>query len=99
MCVYRDPALDLVIGEPAAWTSERLPSDADLAHAYATTAGRDLAHWDFYVALANFKIAVIAQGINHRYESGATVGPGFDRAGEAVPHFIAAGLRALSQRS
>jgi aminoglycoside phosphotransferase (APT) family kinase protein len=95
MCVYRNPALDLVIGEPAAWTSERLPSPSRLAQQYAEASDRDLAHWGFYMALANFKVAVIAQGINHRYEAGATVGEGFDRAGDAVPEFVAAGLRAL----
>ncbi|MBI3225435.1 MAG: phosphotransferase family protein [Mycolicibacterium cosmeticum] len=95
MCVYRNPALDLALGQSAAWTSPRLPSAAALAERYAHAADRDLPHWSFYVALANFKVAVIAQGINHRYEAGATVGEGFDRAGEAVPEFIAAGLRAM----
>ncbi|MFC9357687.1 phosphotransferase family protein [Rhodococcus sp. NPDC057014] len=95
MCVYRHPALDLVLGEPAAWTSPRLPSADDLAQRYTLASGRDLVHWNFYLALANFKLAVIAEGINHRYRAGATVGDGFDKAGDAVPEFIAAGLRAL----
>lgn len=94
MCVYRNPSFDLVIGEPAAWTSSRMPSADDLAHRYALTTNRDLAHWDFYLALAHFKLAVIAEGIHHRYLAGATVGDGFDRAGDSVPEFIAAGLRA-----
>ncbi|MDF3308979.1 phosphotransferase family protein [Rhodococcus sp. T2V] len=95
MCVYRHPALDLVLGEPAAWTSPRLPSADDLAQRYTVASGRELVHWNFYLALANFKLAVIAEGINHRYRAGATVGDGFDKAGDAVPEFIAAGLRAL----
>ncbi|NLE79809.1 MAG: phosphotransferase family protein [Rhodococcus sp.] len=97
MCVYRHPALDLVLGEPAAWTSSRLPSVDDLAQRYTVASGRELVHWNFYMALAYFKIAVIAQGIHHRYLAGATVGDGFDRAGESVPDFIAAGLRALKK--
>lgn len=95
MCVYRAPVTDLAMGFPAAWTSSRWPSGDDLAQRYATAADSDLPHWDFYVGLANFKVAVIAEGINHRYRAGATVGDGFDRAGEAVPEFISAGLRAM----
>ncbi|MFJ6263257.1 phosphotransferase family protein [Rhodococcus erythropolis] len=95
MCVYRNPAFDLVIGEPAAWTSSRLPSADEIAQRYTLASGRELSHWNFYLALANFKLAVIAEGINHRYRVGATVGDGFDKAGESVPEFIAAGLRAL----
>lgn len=97
MCVYRHPALDLVLGEPAAWTSPRLPSADDLAQRYTAASGRELVHWNFYMALANFKLAVIAQGIHHRYLAGATVGDGFDQAGESVPEFIAAGLSALKE--
>lgn len=99
MCVYRHPAIDLVIGEPAAWTSSRLPAPAGLAEQYAAASGRDLAHWDFYLGLANFKVAVIAAGIDHRFRAGATVGEGFDRSGEAVPEFISAGLRAMRGRA
>ena len=94
MCVYRHPAMDLVLGEPAAWTSSRLPSAEDIAHRYSVAAGRDLDHWPFYLALACFKLAVIAAGIDHRYRAGATRGEGFDRAGAAVPEFVAAGLHA-----
>ncbi|WP_072690544.1 phosphotransferase family protein [Rhodococcus marinonascens] len=99
MCVYRHPALDLVLGQPAAWTSPRLPSAADLAQSYTVATGRELVNWNFYMALASFKLAVIAEGINHRYRVGATRGEGFDRAGESVPEFIAAGLRALQGKA
>ncbi|MGN0040366.1 phosphotransferase family protein [Rhodococcus sp. (in: high G+C Gram-positive bacteria)] len=92
MCVYRHPALDQVLGFPAAWTSNRLPSADDLVERYATVSGRDIAHWSFYMGLAHFKLAVIAEGINHRWRAGATVGDGFDRAGDAVPALVAAGL-------
>ncbi|MEE2031253.1 phosphotransferase family protein [Rhodococcus chondri] len=96
MCVYRHPAFDLVLGEPGAWTSPRLPSVDDLAERYASASGRDLGNWSFYMALAYFKVAVIAEGINHRYRLGATVGAGFDRAGDSVPEFLAAGLHSLT---
>lgn len=95
MCVYRHPALDLVLGEPAAWTSPLLPSVVDLAQRYSTVSGRELAHWNFYMALGFFKLAVVAQGIDHRFRAGATVGAGFDTAGSSVPELISAGLKAL----
>ncbi len=95
MCVYRSPAFDLVLGSPAAWTSDRLPSPDALAHRYAVMSGRDVGNWDFYVALANFKLGVIAEGIAHRARSGSEVGTGAERAAEATPEFVAAGLRAL----
>jgi len=96
MCVYRHPAFDLVIGEPSAWTSPRLPGIAALGAAYEAVGGVTLAHWDFYLALAYFKLAVIAAGIDHRHRAGAGSGPGFDTAGAAVPQYLEAGLEALA---
>jgi aminoglycoside phosphotransferase (APT) family kinase protein len=51
-----------------------------------------LENWDFYMGLAYYKLAVIAQGINHRYLAGGTVGAGFDTAGDSVTAFLEAGL-------
>ncbi|MGC0366076.1 aminoglycoside phosphotransferase (APT) family kinase protein [Rhodococcus sp. 27YEA15] len=96
MCVYRHPSLDRVLGEPAAWTSSLLPSASELAQRYSTVSGRELAHWNFYMALGFFKLAVVSQGIDHRYRAGATIGAGFDTAGSAVPELVSAGLRALN---
>lgn len=42
MCVYRTPIFELVLGSPAAWTSDRMPAPDELAQAYATASGRDL---------------------------------------------------------
>lgn len=95
MCVYRDPVFDLVLGSRAAWTSDRLPSADALAQSYATASGRDLGEWNFYLALANFKLGVIGEGITHRALHGSDAGAGAERAAEATPEFIAAGLRAL----
>ncbi|MEE2032083.1 phosphotransferase family protein [Rhodococcus chondri] len=95
MCVYRHPALDQVLGFPAAWTSARLPSADELVQRYAVASGREIAHWNFYMGLAHFKLAVIAEGINHRWQVGATVGDGFDQAGASVPALVASGLAAL----
>ncbi|WP_067968622.1 phosphotransferase family protein [Mycolicibacter icosiumassiliensis] len=95
MCVYRSPAFDLVFGHPAAWTSSRLPSADDLAEEYARLSGRDLSDWNFYLALANFKIGVIAEGITHRAQHGANDVQNAGAAAQAAPEFIAAARNAL----
>jgi len=92
MCAYRDPIFDLVIGVDAAWTSTRLPDARDMAQRYATASGRDLGEWDFYMALAYFKVAIIAAGIAHRRRSDDGA---IDVADDAVAPLIASGLRLL----
>ena len=91
MCVYRHPGLDLVLGAPSAWTSDRLPDPAGLAAAYEAAGGVPLVDWDFHLALGYYKLAVIAAGIDHRYRAGATHGSGFDTAGDAVGPLLEAG--------
>lgn len=98
MCVYRHPALDVILGIPAAWTSPRLPSTDSLAQMYTGASGRDLAHWPFYLGLAHLKLAVIAEGIAHRAREGADAGRDALRAADAVPELVAEGLRALGER-
>lgn len=97
MCAYRHPAFDLVLGSGAAWTSERLPPVDELAARYLLAGGIDLHDWEFHLALAYYKIAVIAAGIDHRARAagGSTVR---DSAAEAVGPFLAAGLDALRPR-
>jgi hypothetical protein len=62
MCVYRHPTFDLVLGDAAAWSSPRLPPADNIAQRYAVASGRELIDWNFYLALAYFKLAVIAEG-------------------------------------
>jgi aminoglycoside phosphotransferase (APT) family kinase protein len=95
MCVYRQPQLDPILGLDAAWASDRLPDGDAIAEAYARRRGVDLDHWPFYLALANFKLAVIAQGISYRARRGAASDPTAALAEQAVPALLAAGLRAL----
>jgi aminoglycoside phosphotransferase (APT) family kinase protein len=94
MCAYRHPALDLVQGKPSSWTSARLPSPHTLAGQYEAAGGASLADWDFHLALAYFKIAVIAAGIDFRFRAGSGSGPGFSTARDAVLPFMSAGLEA-----
>jgi aminoglycoside phosphotransferase (APT) family kinase protein len=96
MCVYRDPSLDLIINAHAAWTSPQLPVADELAHRYSLVSGQPLAHWDFYMALAYFKLAIIAAGIDFRRRmSGSTDVDASDRVGNTVAPLIARGLSAL----
>jgi aminoglycoside phosphotransferase (APT) family kinase protein len=98
MCAYRHPAFDSVVGFPAAWTSSRLPEPDALATAYERAGDVSLTNWEFHMALAYYKIAVIAAGIDHRYRAGGTVGRGFDQAGDAVSSLVDAGLKVLRKR-
>jgi aminoglycoside phosphotransferase (APT) family kinase protein len=56
----------------------------ELAARYAERSGRDLSTLDFYVVFAQYKLAVILEGINARFQMGKTVGHGFDTMGPMV---------------
>jgi aminoglycoside phosphotransferase (APT) family kinase protein len=97
MCVYRDPSLDLIINAHAAWTSPMLPVADELAHRYSSVSGQPLAHWDFYMSLAYFKLAIIAAGIDFRSRaSGHSDSDASDRVGDTVAPLIARGLTQLT---
>ncbi|MCK0176302.1 phosphotransferase family protein [Mycolicibacterium sp. F2034L] len=91
MCVYRNPMFNYVHTD-AAWTSELLPTGDEMAQRYSTVSGQELVHWEFYMGLAYFKLAIIAAGIAFRARMGGTE----DNVGEAVAPLIAAGLEQLS---
>jgi aminoglycoside phosphotransferase (APT) family kinase protein len=65
---------------------------------YAARSSRDLSHLNWYVGFGCFKLAVVAEGIHHRYLAGKTVGEGFDHFGAAVPVLLEAALAALADR-
>ena len=71
-----------------------LAPDALVAR-YAARSSRDLAALDWYVAFGYFKLAVIAEGIHHRFLAGKTVGRGFDHFGPAVPLLLHRALDTL----
>jgi aminoglycoside phosphotransferase (APT) family kinase protein len=62
---------------------------------YAAASGRDLTKLDWYVGFGYFKLAVVSEGIHHRYLKGMTVGAGFDHFGAAVPQLLDAALASL----
>jgi aminoglycoside phosphotransferase (APT) family kinase protein len=71
---------------------------AQMVDRYAQRSPRDLGQLNWYVGFGYFKLAVVAEGIHHRYLAGKTVGEGFDHFGAAVPVLLAAALRALADR-
>ena len=71
-----------------------MPSVDELAHRYSLISEQPLAHWDFYVSLAYFKIAIITAGIAFRSRMGGSE-DGLHRAGAGVASLIAAGLNAF----
>ncbi|MGV0737559.1 hypothetical protein ABQF35_10950 [Mycobacterium syngnathidarum] len=67
-----------------------------MAQQDARRSGRDLADWDFYLALAHLKLAVIAERIAHRArEAGNVEDVTSRRASVAVAPLVAAGLELL----
>ena len=96
MGIYRDPAMDLIVDLPAAWTSPSLPSADELAHRYSVMSGQPLAHWPFYMALAYFKLAIIAAGVDFRDRLAAGPDDAAKRVDQTVAPLVAAGLRALA---
>ncbi|QUR69321.1 phosphotransferase family protein [Mycobacterium spongiae] len=100
MCVYRDPALDLIVNAQAAWTSPLLPTADELADRYSLVSGLSLGHWEFYLALAYFKLAIIAAGIDFRRrmsEEAEGKGETPEGAPEVVAPLIARGLTEIAK--
>ena len=93
MCAYRHPAFSTVLGVEAAWTSDRFPAQDALRERYELRSGRSLPGFGFFVALAYYKLAVIAEGIAYRHRLGVTAGgEGYDDVASAVPQLLEAGL-------
>jgi aminoglycoside phosphotransferase (APT) family kinase protein len=67
-------------------------SPDEIIERYGAATGRNLDHLDFYVVFAFYKLAVILEGINARFQMGKTVGEGFDEIGEGVTALVDAAL-------
>ena len=103
-----DLALLLVYDRVATMVPDLGVSDVNSARGYPDAdaivsryaAARDLdaeelaGHMQFHLGLAHFKLAVILEGIHHRFSMGKTVGEGFDGIGRAVEPLLASGLAA-----
>lgn len=110
MSTIGDPLTDLALllvysdlGRHPAWgqavtTAPRAsgyPSNRQLVERYGASSERDLSHLGWYVALANYKLAGVMEGIHYRFVQGKTVGPGFGDAGAGVELLLGNGLAAL----
>jgi aminoglycoside phosphotransferase (APT) family kinase protein len=111
MATLGDPLTDLallliyarfakIMGSSIANASEApgfLPEEEIIAR-YEAASDRDLTHFGFYLGLAAFKLAVIAEGIYYRHLHGQTVGDGFERVGEITEPLLAAGVGFVQSR-
>lgn len=97
LCAYWDEDCAALLGGSHAVSANSgfLTADA-LVAAYEEVAGARVSDLRFCCGLAFFKLAVIAEGIHARHSQGLTVGPGFDRVGEATAVFVAKGLERLA---
>ncbi|WP_239456535.1 phosphotransferase family protein [Nocardioides solisilvae] len=95
----------LIGGVPVAdaSTAPGYPSAEEQLTAYVAAGGREAAgpggDMGFHLGLAHLKLAVILEGIHHRFQAGQTVGGGFDTIGDAVEPLLAAGLAAATGRA
>jgi aminoglycoside phosphotransferase (APT) family kinase protein len=81
--------------DPDAAVAPGYPGPDELVSSYERVLGREVGDLNFHLALAYFKVAVIAEGIHFRHVSGHTVGAGFERAGSVVEPLVDAGLAAV----
>ena len=72
------------------------PTATELVERYAAGSDRDLAQLAWYVGFGYFKLAVIAEGIHHRFLQGKTVGEGFSQFGAAVPQLLSAAVSSVA---
>ncbi|MFV9431736.1 phosphotransferase family protein [Rhodococcus aetherivorans] len=75
------------------------PTRDDLVHAYAQARGIDVSGIDWYLVFADFKIAVILEGIHARHLQGHTEGDGFDGIGDMVGPLLERALERASRSS
>lgn len=71
------------------------PGSDHLLAAYGRQTGLDLTPLPWYLGFAFFKIAAILEAIHFRAQQGLTVGEGFERLGEMVPHLVERGHAAF----
>lgn len=95
--VYHGLSMRGAFGLPAISAGEGFLTPEALLDLYANGSDRDLGDLDWYIAFAEFKLAVISQGIHYRYLLGKTVGEGFELFGDSVPEFVSSAEQRLSR--
>jgi aminoglycoside phosphotransferase (APT) family kinase protein len=64
---------------------------------YAEVSGRPVDQLDWYEVFARYKLAIIVEGINARYQMGKTLGDGFEAMGAMVAGLIDGALEVADQ--
>ncbi len=95
LVVYQNLATGSELLMPRVGTDAGFLTADEMISRYAAGSGRDLADLGWYVAFGFFKLAVIAEGIHHRYLEGKTVGSGFAQFGAAVPDLLKSAIEEL----
>ncbi|WP_370068311.1 phosphotransferase family protein [Streptacidiphilus sp. MAP5-3] len=75
------------------------PGMDELVERYAAATGLDLTPLPWYTAFAQYKLAIIAEGIHFRFIQGKTVGDGFSHLGAMVPPLVALALDTLAGKA
>jgi aminoglycoside phosphotransferase (APT) family kinase protein len=92
MLYWGEPGEQPLTDVQAAMSQPGFPTRAEAVERYVDQTGIDLDDLDFYVVLAHFKMAVIAEGIYNRFVSGNTVGSNFERITEVPLLLLERGL-------
>lgn len=71
----------------------------EVVEEYARRSGRDVESLDWYEAFASYKLAIIVEGINARFQMGKTVGEGFEAMGQMVSGLVDAALDQANRSS
>jgi aminoglycoside phosphotransferase (APT) family kinase protein len=74
-------------------------SSDEIVERYAEQSGRPVDALDWYVVFAFYKLAIIVEGINARFQMGKTLGEGFDTMGAAATALIEGALERANQSS
>jgi aminoglycoside phosphotransferase (APT) family kinase protein len=98
LVVYQDLAQQGDTIMPRMLPERGFLTSAEMIARYGQRSPRELGRLSWYVGFGYFKLAVVAEGIHHRYLSGKTVGEGFDHFGAAVPVLLDAALHALADQ-
>ncbi|MGW4339736.1 phosphotransferase family protein [Rhodococcus koreensis] len=75
------------------------PTRDELVHSYVQAIGTDVPDIDWYLVFADFKIAVILEGIHARHVQGHTEGDDFEGVGAMVGPLLNRALERASQSS
>lgn len=71
----------------------------EIVEQYAKRSGRPVDELDWYVVFAAYKLAIIVEGINARYQMGKTLGEGFEAMGEMVTGLVETALERANASS